>query len=182
MDNLSAASGVLSILEDNEVVRLGNIGLTTIDWSTGLVFSMFDGSWPMLGDQMVRAEFFYKEENGNMRFIIPAKINGLKMYLLGNYAEDGTTTILGATQGYDENGFAIRGSIPLETGMTIYPLFVASSSDGTEREYEGSAITVSEEGLSLSWSKIPAGKYQYCFALTDLSGATHYTNNIQMEF
>ena len=182
LDNLSAASGVLSILEDNEVVRLGNIGLTTIDWSTGLVFSMFDGSWPMLGDQMVRAEFFYKEENGNMRFIIPAKINGLKMYLLGNYAKDGTTAILGATQGYDENGFAIRGSIPLETGMTIYPLFVASSSDGTEREYEGSAITVSEEGLSLNWSKIPAGKYEYCFALTDLSGATHYTNNIQMEF
>ena len=182
LDNLSSASGVLSILKENEVVRLGNIGLTTIDWSTGLVFSMFDGSWPMLGDQMVRAEFFYKEENGNMRFIIPAKINGLKMYLLGNYAEDGTTTILGATQGYDDNGFAIRGSIPLETGMTVYPLFVAASSDGTEREYEGSAITVPDEGLSLSWSKIPAGSYQYCFALTDLSGTTHYTNTVQMDF
>ena len=182
LDHLSAAGGVLSIRQDDETIRLGNIGEITVDWSTGLVFSMFDGSWPMLGNQMVRAEFLYKDDAGNVRFVIPAKINGLKMYLLGNRTADGKTELLGATQGYDENGFAIRGSIPLEAGMTIYPLFTAVSPDGTEREYEGEAITVPAEGLQLVLSRIPAGNYQYCFGLTDLSGQVHYTDSVNLTF
>ncbi len=182
LDHLSSASGVLSREEGGETIRLGNIGQTTIDWSTGLVFSMFDGSWPMLGGQMVRAEILYGDEEGNVRFVIPARVNGLKMYLLGNYSKDGETTLLGATQGYDENGFAIRGVIPLEAGMTIYPLFTAVSADGTEREYEGSALTIPGEGLELTWSQIPAGRYLYCFGLTDLSGQVHYTDNVPLSF
>ncbi|MBR3428746.1 MAG: hypothetical protein IKG87_01480 [Clostridia bacterium] len=182
LDHLSAAGGVLSIRQDDETIRLGNIGEITVDWSTGLVFSMFDGSWPMLGNQMVRAEFLYKDDAGNVRFVIPAKVNGLKMYLLGNRTVDGKTELLGATQGYDENGFAIRGSIPLEAGMTIYPLFTAVSPDGTEREYEGEAITVPAEGLQLVLSRIPAGNYQYCFGLTDLSGQVHYTDSVNLTF
>lgn len=182
LDHLSTAGGVLSIRQNGETIRLGNIGEITVDWSTGLVFSMFDGSWPMLGNQMVRAEFLYKDDNGNVRFVIPAKINGLKMYLLGNRNADGKTELLGATQGYDENGFAIRGFIPLEAGMTIYPLFTAVSANGAEREYEGEAITVPAEGLQLVWSRIPAGNYQYCFGLTDLSGQVHYTDSVNITF
>jgi len=104
------------------------------------------------------------------------------MYLLGNYTSEGKTELLGATQGYDEQGFAIRGVIPLETGMTIYPLFTAVSADGTEREYQGSAVTVSDGGPELAWEKIPDGSYQYCFGLTDLSGHVHYTDTITLEF
>ena len=100
----------------------------------------------------------------------------------GSRASDGTIELLGATQGYDENGFAIRGSIPLEAGMTIRPLFTAVSSDGTEREYEGEAITVPAEGLTLQWSRIPAGKYAYCFGLTDLAGEVHYTDSVDIHF
>jgi hypothetical protein len=136
----------------------------------------------MLNGQMVRAEYFYGGENGNQRFVIPAKINGLKMYLLGNYSSDGKTELLGATQGYDENGFAIRGVIPLEAGMTVYPLFTAVSADGTEREYEGSAIVIPENGLDLTWEKIPEGQYLYCFGLTDLSGRVHYTESVPLTF
>ena len=182
LDHLSSAGGVLSISQGDEVIRLGNLGETTIDWSTGLVFSMFDGSWPMLGDQMVRAEFLYADEAGNTRFIIPARVNGLKMYLLGSRTADGKAEVLGATQGYDENGFAIRGSIPLEPGMTVYPLFTAVSPDGTEREYAGDAVTVPEDGLELTWSRIPQGKYLYCFGLTDLSGQVHYTDSVDLTF
>ena len=182
LDHLSAASGVLSIRQENEVIRLGNIGGITVDWSTGLVFSMFDGSWPMLEGQMVRAEILQKDGNGSVRFVIPARINGLKMYLLGNRTADGTTELLGATQGYDENGFAIRGSIPLEAGMTIRPLFTAVSADGSEREYEGDEITVPAGGLTLQWGRIPAGDYLYCFGLTDLAGEVHYTDNVDIHF
>lgn len=182
LDHLSSASGVLSISNGNEQVRLGNIGATTIDWSTGLIFSMFDGSWPMLGDQMVRAEFLYGDENGNVRFVIPARVNGLKMYLLGSRASDGGLELLGATQGYDENGFAIRGSIPLEEGMIIVPVFTAVAADGTEREFDGEIVTVPAEGLKLTWNRIPAGSYSYCFALRDLSGVTHYTDSVSLTF
>ena len=182
LNHLSTASGVLSKEEGDEVIRFGNMGKTTIDWSTGLILSMFDGGWPMLGDQMVRAEYLYGEENGDVRFVIPAVINDLKMYLLGNYSADGKTELIGATQGYDANGFAIRGSIPLETGMTIYPLFTAVSADGTEREYRGNAIVIPEEGLELKWEKIPEGHYRYCFGLTDLSGQVHYTDSVALDF
>ena len=182
LDHLSMAGGVLSIREGDEVVRLGNIGKITIDWSTGLIFSMFDGSWPMLEGRMVRAEYLQGDEEGNVRFVIPARINGLKMYLLGSRKADGTVELLGATQGYDENGFAIRGAIPLEAGMTILPLFTAVSADGTEREYEGESITVPEGGLTLQWSRIPAGEYAYCFGLTDLSGQVHYTDSVDISF
>lgn len=182
LDHLAKASGVLSMQKGEEVIRLGNLGKTTIDWSTGLVFSMFDGSWPMLGGQMVRAEFLYGDEAGNERFVIPARVNGIKMYLLGSRSADGTTELLGATQGYDENGFAIRGSIPLEAGMTVSPLLTAVSADGSEREYQGDAITVPAEGLTLTIGKIPAGAYQYCFGLTDLSGQVHYTDSVSISF
>ena len=182
LNHLSAANGVLSRQEGDETVRFGNMGRITIDWSTGLILSMFDGSWPMLDGQMVRAEYLYGDDEGNERFVIPARINGLKMYLLGNYHKDGETELLGATQGYDENGFAIRGVIPLEAGMVIRPLFTAVSADGSEREYEGSEITVPDTGLELVWSKIPDGSYQYCFGLTDLSGQVHYTGNVTLEF
>ena len=182
LDHLSMASGVLSREEGDEVIRFGNMGATTIDWSTGMILSMFDGSWPMLDGQMVRAEYLYADEEGNVRFVVPARINGLKMYVLGNYTKDGKTEVLGATQGYDDQGFAIRGVIPLEAGMTVYPLFTAVAKDGSAREYEGSAITVPEEGLEMTWNKIPAGKYQYCFGLTDLSGQVHYTESVTLSF
>ena len=182
LNHLSTANGVLNKKEGDEIIRYGNMGKTTIDWSTGLILSMFDGSWPMLEGQMIRAEYFYAEESGSVRFVIPARVNGLKMYLLGSSSADGETTLLGATQGYDENGFAIRGVIPLEEGMTIYPLFTAVSADGTEREYEGSAVVIPADGAKLTWGKIPSGNYQYCFALTDLSGQAHYTDRIPLTF
>ncbi len=182
LNHLMSASGVLSRAEGDELIRLGNLGATTIDWSTGLIFSMFDGSWPMLNGQMVRAEFLYADESGATRFVIPAKVNGVRMYLLGIRAEDGRLEVAGATQGYDENGFAIRGSIPLEEGMVVEPLFIARAEDGTEREYAGELMTVPAEGLELTWEKIPAGSYQYCFALTDLSGQVHDTEAVELTF
>ena len=182
LDHLSSASGVLSLQRGGETIRLGNLGKTTIDWSTGLVFSMFDGSWPILNGQMVRAEILYGDEAGGVRFVIPARVGGLKMYLLGSISADGEASILGATQGYDESGFAIRGAIPLEAGMTVTPLFTAVASDGSEREYDGEAVTVPAEGLTLRWDTIPSGSYGYCFGLTDLSGKVHYTGTVPIAF
>ena len=175
LDHLSAASGILLMRNGDETIRLGNIGNTVIDWSTGVIFSMFNGSWPTVEGVMVRAETLYDDGNGNTRFVIPARINGLKMYLLGSLASDGKTELLGATQGYDENGFAIRGVIPLEAGMKVVPLFTAVSGDGSEREYEGEAFTVPEGNPEVAWVSLPEGEYQYCFGLTDLSGQIHYT-------
>ncbi len=182
LNHLSMANGVLSREEGDEVIRFGNMGLTTIDWSSGMILSMFDGSWPMLDGQMVRAEYLYADEEGNVRFVVPARINGLKMYVLGKLTKDGETEVLGATQGYDDQGFAIRGVIPLEAGMTVYPLFTAVSKDGSTREYEGDAITVPEGGMEMTWDKIPDGTYRYCFGLTDLSGQVHYTESVTLSF
>ena len=182
LDHLTAATGVLFRREGDERVRLGDMGQTTIDWSTGLIFSMFDGAWPTLSGEPICAERLYTQEDGSVRFAIPARINGLKMYLLATRSADGSATVLGATQGYDENGMAIRGSIPLETGMSIEPLYSALSDDGQMRERAGSAITVPQEGLTLAWQPLPAGEYEYCLGLTDLSGAVQYTQSVSLKY
>ena len=40
LNHLSMANGVLSREEGDEVIRFGNMGLTTIDWSSGMILSM----------------------------------------------------------------------------------------------------------------------------------------------
>ena len=55
---------------------------------------------------------------------------------------DGTAQVLGATQGYDESGMAIRGSIPLEPGMTVEPLYTVLSDSGERRQQAAAQQTV----------------------------------------
>lgn len=182
LDHLESACGVLFRREGDARVRLGNLGETTVDWSTGLVFSMFDGAWPTLEGEMVCAEYLYAQADGSIRFVIPARVNGLSMYLLAVNGADGQAQVLGATQGYDENGFAIRGSIPLEAGMRVEPLYTVVGPDGGEDQTVGAAITVSGEGLRLEWAPVQAGTYEYCFGLKDLSGDMQYTRGIALSF
>lgn len=182
LDHLTDASGVLFKRDGSARIRLGDIGQTQIDWSTGLIFSMFDGSWPMLQGRMVRAERVDSSEDGSLRFVIPARVNGARMYILASRDMNGATEVLGATQGYAEGGFAIRGSIPLLPGMTVTPLYTTVAANGSETETEGEAIRVPEGGLTLSWDKLPAGEYEYCFRLTDLSGGAQYTESVQVTF
>lgn len=178
LDHLAAASGALFKQEGGERVRLGDMGQSTVDWSTGLVFSMFDGAWPTLSGAPVCAERLYTQADGGVRFAIPARINGLSMYLLAVRDADGGARVLGATQGYDEDGMAIRGSIPLEAGMTVEPLYTALDGDGNRRQWTGDALTVPPEGLTLAWRPLPPGDYEYCLALTDLTGAVQYTQGV----
>ncbi len=178
LDHLAAASGVLFRQADGERVRLGDMGQSTVDWSTGLVFSMFDGAWPTLSGTPVCAERLYTQPGGGVRFAIPARINGLEMYLLAVRDVDGSARVLGATQGYDEDGMAIRGSIPLEAGMTVEPLYTALDGEGHRREWAGEAIAVPPEGLTLVWQPLPPGNYEYALALTDLTGKVQYTQGV----
>ena len=76
----------------------------------------------------------------------------------------------------------ILADVPLEPGMTIAPVFTAVTPDGAEREYQGPAVTVPAEGLALTWDRVPAGSYLYCFGLTDLSGTVHYTDTAAISF
>jgi hypothetical protein len=86
--------------------------------------------------------------------------------------------VLGATQGYDEDGMAIRGSIPLEPGTVVEPLYTAVAADGAQTERAGDPIAVPEAGLTLAWQPLPPGAYEYRLALTDLTGAVQYTQGI----
>lgn len=180
LDHLASASGVLFQRESDGLARLGDIGATTIDWSTGMIYSMFDGAWPTLGGAPVRAERLYVQEDGSVRFVVPAKVNGLEMYLLVSRSAEGDTQVLGATQGYDEDGMAIRGSIPLEAGMTVVPMYAVTRDDGSEIAREGAAVTVPEDGLALQWEALPAGDYEYRLGLTDLSGDVQYTQAVAL--
>jgi hypothetical protein len=129
---------------------------------------------------MVRAVFLYGDEDAHA-LVIPTRTPPENV-TAGQMRRRRTMKLLGATQGYDENGFAIRGSIPLEARMKIQPLFTAVAADGTEREYQGDEIIVPAEGLTLTWERIPSGSYQYCFGLTDLSGTVHYTDSVDISF
>ncbi|MBR0465014.1 MAG: hypothetical protein IJJ23_11665 [Clostridia bacterium] len=177
LDHLVSASGVLSVWTEHSEIRLGDIGETIIDWSTGMVYSMFDGTWPMLDGRLVRAERLYINADGSGRFVIPVKIDGQRMYLVASQSDKGDISILGATQGYDANGYAIRGYQALTPGMRVEPLLTEVMEDGTEIEYAQDAVIVPSEGLKLAWGELPPGNYAHCFALVDLSGGVQYTQS-----
>ena len=181
LDHLTDAAGTLCLRDGGDRILLGDIGETTVDWSTGMVYAMYDGMWPMLEGQMVRAQRLYQAEDGGMRFVIPATVNDIPMYLLATRGDDGAAQVLGATQGYDENGMAIRGCIPLKAGMTVAPRFTVFRADGSEAETAGNPIAVPEGGLRLEWTKLPEGEYEYGFSLIDLSGRAQLTQTVVIE-
>lgn len=191
--NLSLVEGLLyldaSDEEDTILIELGAMQNAGIDWTTGDIVSGFDGTWPMLDDQII--VMYDQVRTQNMRrSLIPAMLNGTSGYLVMVFTTanpDGV--IAGFTEGYDVNGLPVRGLTQLQRGDELIPLYPMLYDDGSDSDefaedtFEGDPITVGDtlpvfEYVSLEGAD---STFYYCFQLTDIFGETELSEFIEFE-
>ena len=179
LDHLSGAKAVLLGSDGDMIFEYGEMGETTIDWQTGSVYAMFDGSWVTVGGSMATV---YPLDSNGTRAIIPARVGGIDMYLMAVF-EDGKGAITGATQGYyADSHMAARGLIPLTEGLTITLLHPSADGDGETRWIDGDTLTVPAEGLSAEKTALPSGEYLYAIRLTDIYNQSKLTDTVTLNF
>ena len=191
--NLSLVEGLLfldaSDDEDTILIELGAMQNAGIDWTTGDIVSGFDGTWPMLEDQIVVMYDQIRTQNMR-RSLIPVTLNGTSGYLVMVFTTanpDGV--IAGFTEGYDANGLPVRGLTPLQKGDELIPIYPMLYDDGSDSDefaedtFEGDPIIVGDtlpvfEYVSLDGTD---STFYYCFQLTDIFGETELSDFIEFE-
>ena len=179
-------------ISDEDVSACVDLGLmrnNVVDWSTGEVYSLFDGTWPVLGDQLVP---LYDQINNafGRRSLIPVKLNGEYTYLVVEFrAGAAEGRVLGTNAGYDENGLPIRNISPLTEGDRIVPVYTmyvdtGDDDDLQESEFDGdemlweAGMTVTYEALGDDTDKL---QMLFCFVLNDVFGEYEMTEAIAFE-
>lgn len=190
MSNLSYVEGMLlmDVGAGEGYVDMGYLRNAWVDWANNTVYSMFDGRWPMLGDQVVP---IYEQASNQIsrRALIPALVNGAECYVIVIFdAENPEGHVIGYSAGYDENGLPVRGSCKLETGDVIVPLYTLYYEDAHGEahtdSFEGDPITVGSaepefEFVSLEDSDT---SFLYCFCLNDIYGDYQLSDFVEFEF
>ena len=191
--NLSLVEGLLyldaSDEEDTILIELGAMQNAGIDWTTGDVVSGFDGTWPMLDDQIV--VMYDQVRTQNMRrSIIPVMLNGTSGYLVMVFTSANPDGVIsGFTEGYDANGLPVRGLTQLKAGDELIPLYPMLYDDGSDSDefakdtFEGDPIIIGDtlpvfEYVSLEGAD---STFYYCFQLTDIFGETELSEFIEFD-
>ena len=172
-------------------VDLGLMRNNVIDWENGAIYSLFDGTWPVFGDQLVPLYDQITNEYGR-RSLIPVKLNGEYTYLVVEFAAGKNEgRVLGANAGYDENGFPIRSTTKLKDGdliIPVYTMYISSDDDDDfeESEFEGDQI-IWQEGLTVTFMDLSDNEEEdplpmmFCFVLNDVFGGYDLTEIISFE-
>ena len=104
-------------------IDLGSTRNNLINWQTGAVCSLFDGSWPTFGGQLV-AMYAQTSNEHSRRSLIPVKLNGQATYLVVVFPAGSTEgRVIGANAGYDDGGLPIRSVTRLKPGDQIVPVY-----------------------------------------------------------
>ena len=190
---LDHVEGMLMMdISDEEMFGYVDLGLmqnNVVDWDSGEVYSLFDGTWPIFGDQLVPLYDQIKNDYGR-RSLIPVKLNGEYTYLVVSFrAGEAEGRILGANAGYDANGLPVRNTTPLKAGdsiIPVYTMFVASGDDEDlqETEFDGDEI-LWEDGMTVTYQDLgeddDALEMMFCFVLNDVFGEYDMTEAISFE-
>ena len=190
---LDYVEGMLALdISDEEVSGYVDFGLmqnNLINWDTGDVYSLFDGSWPVFGEQMVPLYDQMSNERGR-RSLIPVKLNGEYTYLVVEFtAGSNEGRIIGANAGYDENGLPIRTTTKLREGDIIIPVYTMyvgneDSDDMEETEFDGDEI-IWRDGMTVTYENLSDGdeplEAMFCFVLNDIFGEYTMTDLIAFE-
>lgn len=183
---------MMMAVSDDEMAGYVDLGLmqnNIIDWDTGKIYSLFDGTWPVLGGQLVPLYDQVISEYGR-RSLIPIKLNGEYTYLVAEFAPGSDTgRLLGVNSGYDDNGLPIRSTTKLKAGDSIVPVYTIyisaeDSDDLEESEFEGTAI-LWQEGLNVTYEDMAHEEeprtMMFCFILNDVFGGYDMTEIIPFE-
>jgi hypothetical protein len=191
MENLSYVEGNLMMdvsEEDSEAyVDLGYLQNAEVDWENGVVYSMFDGTWPMLEGQLVCMTDQTVTEK-TRRSMIDVTVNGEECYLLVIF--DGKRPggeVVGYTEGYNENGLPVRGYEKLKAGDVIVPVYQLISWDEMDNEqsetFEGDPITVTDQPLQFGYEDLNGSdaSFVYAFCLNDIFGEYEFSDFISFD-
>jgi len=190
---LDNVEGMLMMdISDEEMFGYIDLGLmqnNVVDWDSGEVYSLFDGTWPIFGDQLVPLYDQVRNDYGR-RSLIPVKLNGEYTYLVVAFRAGETEgRILGANAGYDANGLPVRNTIPLKTGdsiIPVYTMYVASGDDDElkESEFDGDEI-LWKDGMTVTYQDLGDDEdkleMMFCFVLNDVFGEYDMTEAISFE-
>ncbi len=192
MQYLDNVEGMLMMdISDEEMFGYIDLGLmqnNVIDWNRGEVYSLFDGTWPIFGDQLVPLYDQIRNDYGR-RSLIPVKLNGEYTYLVVEFkAGDTEGRILGANAGYDENGLPVRNTTTLNEGdsiIPVYTIFVDTGDDKLqESEFDGDEI-LWEDGMTVTYEDLGEDdeklEMMFCFVLNDVFGEYDMTEAISFE-
>ena len=171
---------LMDLSEDGQeaYVDFGTMQNNLVDWSTGKVVSLYDGSWPVFGGQPVPL-YDQTSNDHSRRSLIPVKLNGVYTYLVVVFPAGGTEgRVIGANAGYDDNGLPIRSVTRLTPGDEIVPIYTMYyEEDGEEElqeaEFEGDRI-VWQEGMTVTYEDLSDEddpfEMLFCFVFNDIFG------------
>ncbi len=194
MQYLDYVEGMLMMdITDGDVTGYVDLGLmrnNLIDWEGGAVYSLFDGAWPIFGDQLVPLYDQINNEYGR-RSLIPVKLNGEYTYLVVEFPAGGDEgRVIGANAGYDDNGLPIRETTRLQPGdriVPVYTMYVYADEEGEpeEDEFEGDEITW-QEGMTVTYQDLGDDGEEplpmlFCFVLNDVFGDYDMTETIAFD-
>ena len=191
--NLDSVEGMLLMdISDDEMTAYVDFGLmqnNLIDWQSGTIVSLYDGTWPVFGGQPVP---LYDQTNNehSRRSLIPVKLNGEFTYLVVVFpAGSDEGRIIGANAGYDENGLPIRNTTRLKPGDEIIPVYtlyvdVEGQEDLEEMEFDGDKI-IWEDGMTVTYEDLSDGtettEMLFCFVFNDIFGEDTMSELISFE-
>ena len=172
---------LLMDMSDEEMECYVDFGLmqnNLIDWESGTVVSLYDGTWPVFGGQPVPLYDQTSNEHSR-RSLIPVKLNGEYTYLVVVFPAGGTEgRIIGANAGYDENGLPIRTTTRLKPGdeiIPVYTMYYASEEEEElqETEFEGDKI-IWQDGMTVTYEDLSdeteSTEMLFCFIFNDIFG------------
>ncbi len=182
LDYLDSVEGMLMMdISDEEIsgyIDFGTMQNNLVDWNTGTVLSLYDGTWPVFGDQPVPL-YDQTSNDHSRRSLIPVKLNGEYTYLVVVFPAGGTEgRIVGANAGYDDNGLPIRSVSKLEPGDEIIPVYTfyyeeEGKEELQEAEFDGTPV-IWQEGMTVTYEDLsdeddPVDMY-FCFVFNDIFG------------
>ncbi len=176
--------------ETTAYVDFGTMQNNLIDWQTGTVVSLYDGTWPFFGGQPVPL-YDQTSNDHSRRSLIPVKLNGEYTYLVVVFPAGGTEgRVVGANAGYDANGLPIRKMTRLQPGDEIIPVytmyvFTDDEEEPEESEFDGDAIHW-QEGMNVTYEDLSDDSDEglqmlFAFIFNDIFGEYTLSDMISFE-
>lgn len=169
-------------------VELGYVQDVIVNWNTGHIYGLFDGTWATLDGQMVCMYDQIANER-YVRSLIPVTVNGRETYLLVIFDDETPGgRVVGYTEGYTDEGVPARGVTELKPGDEVMPVYALLywDEDGNQCEepFEGDPITVGSScTIPFEFAAVERNAdYIYSFCLTDIYGDSTFSDFISISF
>ncbi len=174
---------VMQYIDDTNVYDLGTDDYVYIDWSSGQVTDGFDGMWYSLADGQPLSTYLVEQNDDYNIYSVPVLLNDEYTYLRVQYSyPDGTTKILGAWDGIQDNGLSSRDTYSLQAGDTIVPIYDCYIDQGDYYDYSdysyGTEYTYKGDGNDVLLGVLPEGDYCYSFIIYDIFGQSTYSDYV----